>query len=83
LLRVHPVGGLLRLAGGGKDCMGIGLQHFDPRGNICSMVGTRMVGDPQISENESAKNLDAALLGGVGRRTEPAREISVKPMLCS
>ena len=46
------------------------------------MIGARMVGYTQVGKDETAENLDAAFLGSVGSRTEPAREIAVKPVLC-
>lgn len=46
------------------------------------MIGPRMVSYTQIGKDETAENLHAAFLGGIGSRTEPAREIAVKPVLC-
>ncbi|BCH20004.1 hypothetical protein MesoLjLa_68550 (plasmid) [Mesorhizobium sp. L-2-11] len=45
------------------------------------MIGARMVGDPEIDKDKPAENLDAAFLRSIGGRTEPAREIAVKPVL--
>ena len=52
LLGMHPVGGGLRLAGGGEDGARIVFQHTQPRCHVCGMIGARMVGDPEVGEHK-------------------------------
>ena len=51
---VHPVGGLLGLAGGGEDGAGVILQDPQPRGHVGGVVGARMVGYAEIGQDHAA-----------------------------
>jgi hypothetical protein len=53
---MHPVGGLLRLAGGGEDGARV-FERLEPGGNISRMVGPRAMGNAEIGQQEPAENL--------------------------
>ena len=82
LLLVHPIGGLLRLAGSREDGTGILRQNAQPRGKVRGMIGSRMVGNAEIGKHKPAEDLHTAFFRCIGGRAEPTREIAVKPVLC-
>lgn len=45
------------------------------------MIGTRMMRDAEIGEDQSAEDLDGDFLYRIGGGAEAAREIAVEPML--
>src|SRR5271165_898829 len=55
LLSVHPVGGLLRLARGGKDRAWIVPQHLEPGGDVASVVGPRLNTQSEVTANHGAE----------------------------
>lgn len=58
LLRVHPISGGLRLAGGDEDGAWVTLQELKPRGDIGGMFATGVIGDAKIGHHEAARQFD-------------------------
>jgi hypothetical protein len=80
LLRVHPVGRLLRLARRGEDGPGVALQKLEPRCNIGGVVGARMVRKTEVGENVAGSQFRDQRLDGQGLAREASAEIAVEPV---
>jgi hypothetical protein len=81
LLGMHPVCRLLRLAGGGEDRARIILEGLEPRGNVGGMLRPRSMGNAEIGQDETRRQLTDDLVHGVVRRAEAAGEIAVERVL--
>ena len=81
LLRMHPVGRLLRLAGRGENGAGVVLQKLEPRGDLGGVVGARMVRKTEVGENVAGCQFRDQLLDGQGLAREAGAEIAVEPVL--
>jgi hypothetical protein len=81
LLGMHPIGRLLRLAGGGEDGAWIIFEGPEPRGDVGGMLGARPMGNAEIGQDEARRQLADDLVHGILRRAEAAGEIAVEPVL--
>jgi hypothetical protein len=74
---MHPVGGLLRLAGGGEDRAWIGLEDRQPGPNVGRVLASRPMRDAEVGHHETRGQLTDDLVHRVLCRTEAAGEVAV------
>jgi hypothetical protein len=79
---MHPVGGLLRLAGGGEDRAWVGLEDRQPGSEVSCVLLTRPMRDAEIGHHETGRQLRHDLVHGVLGRAEASGEVAVQPVGC-
>lgn len=75
--RAQVVGDPARLAGGGEDRLGIGVQQLEPAADVLGMPQPAL--DAELGAQERRGQLGDELLGGISPAAETPREVAGKP----